>query len=330
MFHIHRIALVGYEKLVKRLGANPISLLAQVGISQVQLRESNVYLSLTAVTELLELTAQSCNEPLFGVKLASEQGFRMLGELGMSTSQQATVLAALDYIETHRNLFILGVRIERFQHDNMTEMKVVFDFDSNTGVKQITQLQVIKTFQLIQYLTQTNDPQLRIQLQQPQPSGLKWREKGIANRLNFNSDYDGVCFPSSWLKKQPQRDSDALQSLLMDRVQQLQSKYPKDLETRITSTIINLLSSGECTINQVANALEIHPRSLQQKLQRKGLSFSQLLQQTRLHIAKQNLQHSEQSITELAFTLGYADIAVFSRNFKKWTGFTPTQFRDKE
>jgi len=330
MFHIHRLALSGYEKLVNSLGANPIALLAEVGISQAQLRETNVYLPLTGVADLLELTAQRCKEPLFGTRLATVQGFQMFGELGISTSQQSSVLASLNYTRDHGNLIVLGMRTKRYQCGNLTEIQITFDFDNDLGLGQVTQLNVVKLYQLVKYLAQASDNQLTLLLRQAKPVGTLWQWDWLKNYVNFNSAVDGIRFPSSWLEKQPQSDTHALQSLLTDRVQLLQSKYPNNLEKRITHTIAHLLPSGECSISLVAKALELHPRTLQEQLQRKGLTFTQLLQQTRLQIAKQKLQRSNQSITELALSLGYADIAVFSRNFKKWTGHTPTQFRCKE
>lgn len=53
-----------------------------------------------------------------------------------------------------------------------------------------------------------------------------------------------------------------------------------------------------------------------------GTSFSRLLQETRLEIAKQNLLRDKTSITDLALNLGYADVSVFSRHFKQWTGLS--------
>ncbi|WP_223464182.1 helix-turn-helix domain-containing protein [Pseudomonas sp. GL-RE-26] len=69
---------------------------------------------------------------------------------------------------------------------------------------------------------------------------------------------------------------------------------------------------------------------LQKRLQAEGSRFSQLLQETRLEIAKQNLLRDKTSITDLALNLGYADVSVFSRHFKQWTGFSPRNWRAQQ
>ncbi len=330
MFHIHRFAISGYEELVRNLGANPNALLGQVGISQVQLREPNIYLPFTGVADLLELTAKRCDEPLFGIRLSTVQGFQLLGELGISASKQPSVLASLNYTKDHGNLVALGMRMKLSQAGNKTEILITFDFDNDYGLRQVTQVMVVKIYQLVKYLTRADNNQLTMHLRQTMPEGKLWHWEQLKSHLVFDSTIDGIRFPSSWLEKQPQTDTQALQHLLTDRVQLLQSKYPDNLETKIVHTIANLLPSGECSISLTAKTLELHPRVLQERLQRKGITFTQLLQQTRLQISKQKLLNSNISITDLALSLGYADIAVFSRNFKKWTGYTPSQFRTRE
>ena len=45
---------------------------------------------------------------------------------------------------------------------------------------------------------------------------------------------------------------------------------------------------------------------------------------------KELLVYGEQSLGEIAFKLGYSSVAHLSNQFKKLTGFTPSQFRQLE
>ncbi len=43
----------------------------------------------------------------------------------------------------------------------------------------------------------------------------------------------------------------------------------------------------------------------------------------------QLLDNSQITIAEVAHRLGYTDIANFTRAFKRWTGITPSGYREK-
>jgi YesN/AraC family two-component response regulator len=58
-----------------------------------------------------------------------------------------------------------------------------------------------------------------------------------------------------------------------------------------------------------------------------GLSYQDYLNSRRITKAKNLLRTSPQSVTEIAFSLGFADPTGFGRIFKKLTGHTPSAFR---
>ena len=60
-----------------------------------------------------------------------------------------------------------------------------------------------------------------------------------------------------------------------------------------------------------------------------GLSFSAYLADIRLRDAKQLLDNSELSVTEICFECGYRNLSHFLRSFKKKYGMTPKEYRKK-
>jgi len=57
------------------------------------------------------------------------------------------------------------------------------------------------------------------------------------------------------------------------------------------------------------------------------LSFSKLLEDLKIHLAKRYLADKELSISQVAWLLGYQESGAFSRAFKRWTGETPRDAR---
>ena len=50
----------------------------------------------------------------------------------------------------------------------------------------------------------------------------------------------------------------------------------------------------------------------------------------REELARQYLRENVHATSEVAFLLGFADVISFHKAFKRWTGQTPTEFRERE
>jgi AraC-like DNA-binding protein len=76
-------------------------------------------------------------------------------------------------------------------------------------------------------------------------------------------------------------------------------------------------------------ALKLHcsPRTLSRKLLAQGWRYQQLIDQVREIHARRHLSDPTLSITRIGQQLGYADSSGFHRAFKKWTGYSPSAFR---
>ncbi len=86
---------------------------------------------------------------------------------------------------------------------------------------------------------------------------------------------------------------------------------------------------GEPIIQQtLAEELQIHPVWLSQLFKKEtGRNFLDYLTEIRMEKAKEMLRGSNQKIYEIANAIGYRDIQYFRKLFKKWTGYTPKEYR---
>jgi AraC-like DNA-binding protein len=85
--------------------------------------------------------------------------------------------------------------------------------------------------------------------------------------------------------------------------------------------------NGNCKIDTIADAIDIPVRSLQQRLQAKGLKFNDLLNQIKYSLAKYMLENSSLHIRQISSHLRYTDAAHFTRAFRRWAGISPSQYR---
>jgi AraC-like DNA-binding protein len=80
-------------------------------------------------------------------------------------------------------------------------------------------------------------------------------------------------------------------------------------------------------IDQTADALDLSVRTLQRRLAEHGLVYSELVEQTRIDLARRLLQDTDLPIADIAREVGYGESTHFSRAFRRITGNSPRDFR---
>jgi AraC-like DNA-binding protein len=95
----------------------------------------------------------------------------------------------------------------------------------------------------------------------------------------------------------------------------------------VENAIVPLLPHGRAEVGEIARRLGVSRRTLARRLALEDLSFSQLLEDLKLHLARRYLADGTLSISQIAWLLGYQEIGAFSRAFKRWTGKTPRDSR---
>ncbi|SFG78307.1 two-component system, response regulator YesN [Desulfotomaculum arcticum] len=88
--------------------------------------------------------------------------------------------------------------------------------------------------------------------------------------------------------------------------------------------------SREYTLAQAASEVHLSPAYLSRIFKQKvRQSFTGYLTQHRLQQARQLLLHTERTIDEIAYSVGYSNNSYFTAVFKKNTGLTPSEYRLK-
>jgi AraC-like DNA-binding protein len=108
----------------------------------------------------------------------------------------------------------------------------------------------------------------------------------------------------------------------------IERTLPEDFYGLVQLQVEQLLRDRAFGIETVAESLAMSRRSLQRSLAHQGLSFSQILAETRLRHAADWLKYTDKPIGEIAFDLGYADASNFTRAFRRQIGVPPQLCRD--
>lgn len=128
----------------------------------------------------------------------------------------------------------------------------------------------------------------------------------------------------------PRSDPDLLkvhEEVAEKRLSRLQRQ---DLIERIEAVIARRLESQTCDLETVARELGLPERRLRFELAQAGTSFTQLLAEFRYRLARRLLADTEESIDNIVYLTGFSEPSTFYRAFKRWSGLTPVQYRERK
>jgi len=103
----------------------------------------------------------------------------------------------------------------------------------------------------------------------------------------------------------------------------------RTVKEEVEQSIRALLPGGRACIGEVAHALGTNVRTLQRRLERENVAFSELLDQARMQQVRQHLASRHLRLTDIAQLLGYSSLASFSTWYRSRFNETPTRGRQQ-
>ena len=163
------------------------------------------------------------------------------------------------------------------------------------------------------------------------PQDLTQLEAAFGTSLHFDQPvsclyFDRVCLNYPMIKLDYVLDANWTSSLR----DLFESDVGADPFLRtVREAIGRSLPTGELSIDQLATELGVSRRTLQRRLADRDTHFMQVLAEVRAELAVRYLADQRLGITEIAFLLGYSDLAAFSTAFRGWYDCSPSEYRSR-
>jgi AraC-like DNA-binding protein len=110
-------------------------------------------------------------------------------------------------------------------------------------------------------------------------------------------------------------------------VEQLSRLDKLDVVTRFRASLLERMTLGEFSEEDLASDLHMSRRSLQRRLAEADASYQSLVDETRRDMALRYLRDPAKSATDITFLLGYSQQSAFTRAFRRWTDMSPSEYR---
>jgi AraC-like DNA-binding protein len=162
---------------------------------------------------------------------------------------------------------------------------------------------------------------------EPAPCDRAFYRRAFGNQLQFNADFNGMAVVPEDLDRSRENHDPGLAHHAERLIDRLAEPGDPDFLPAVQQALGYLLGSSRGTMAEVAASLNLHPRTLQRRLQREGVRFRELVHETRVRLAARFVANPNLRIAEIAEALGYSSTGAFSRWFRHEFGRPPTQYR---
>jgi AraC-like DNA-binding protein len=283
-------------------------------------------LPISTLTRLYRICVDVTNNPYFGLIVARHVHISNLHALGYALAASSTLLDFCRRLERYFRLVSQSAKVSVSEAEDKVLLRFEYLADISAETEDAFLSFLVLTMRLL-YKRGFNP--VRVEFHRPMPrEGAGPYELLMRAPVSFSQKDGLLVFEQSDLL-QPLAGSSPELAQVNDNiaVSYLARLDRNDVIAGVTQKIIEFLPTGDCNRDKVASALGLSPSALQSKLSQRGTTFQQLLEDTRKDLASSYLKQAARSVTEVTFLLGFSDTSNFTRAFKRWTGVSPTDFR---
>jgi AraC-like DNA-binding protein len=321
------LALQAAPRLLRERGIDPAAVAKRAGLVLARLDEPDAVIPFSVTGRFLRecVTATRCEH--FGLLVGLEGGFTALGLVGHLVLHSPDVRSALRDLSAYLHHQEIGgvttVSVER----GMAVVDYAFMQRGVEATDQINDTAMGIGVSIMRYMCGPAWAPNEVQLTRSKPADAAAFRTALGAPVRFASERNAILFPAHWLDHKLQRADPNLRRVLQEKIEELETAHGNEYPARLRGIIRALLLAGESSSNAVARRLAISRRTLHRRLAVHGVTYEQLVDETRYDLARQLLAKSRASMVAIAVTLDYANPGAFTRAFRRWSGQSPSEWR---
>jgi AraC-like DNA-binding protein len=324
-------AATGAARLIETYGGDVDRIFGRVGIPPEIIENPIQSLSLGAFCGLFEEAARVTQHDNFGLWFGHQFKPRDLGMWGYMAVCSPTVGSALEnligHFESHQQGSVMRLR----EADNLLRLEYQITDGRILERRQDAELSLGMFFNVIRECYGTAWSPEEVHFEHPKPLDWMEHERAFEAPVYFNQPTNALLFRREALEGRMPNCDLKLMNLLQTCLSALglSREVSQNLIDRLRNQVRIRLPEGYPSLDSIAQELGQSAAAIQRSLAFEGLSYKDLVENTRRDLAQVYLRQAHMALSEIAFLLGYSELSAFSRAFRRWYGLSPRDYRDQ-
>jgi AraC-like DNA-binding protein len=323
------IVVLGLLKALERTGLEPAPLCRAVELDAASLEDPNARVPTGRLVRLLALAEQRALDPWIGLHAGEHVEPR--SPLFHMMQSSTRVAEALQRARRFSGLLIDTLRIAVRTERKLASL--IFEPGDATfsASRHAVEYLVMASASAMRHAVGDSCPRQEVQFRHHRIGSLDEAERAFGCPVYFGQPDDRVIFARSALWAVPKFANRSVAEQVERFAETLDARIAARATTgeRAEQAARALLASGiRASGASVARKLGTTSRSLQRRLAEEGTSFRALRDGVLWEAVEESLSNPSLKIEAIALSVGFSDVAAFSKAFRRWKGYPPTRYRE--
>ncbi|WP_437984117.1 AraC family transcriptional regulator [Sorangium sp. So ce117] len=328
---------VGVKALRSVLGAAEAagidggSLARAHGLTPEELRNPDFRLSYRRWIALWDDVVERAGDPGVGLRAAEALSIGHWDVMDYVVASSDTVGDAFQRFSRH--FAVISTAVRHVLHVDRTEARLVREHAPGATPHRVaTEFGFANIVLRFRALAATPLSPSSVQFRHPRCAEIEAYTRIFACPVRFRAPCDAIVLPRAALATPMKGAAPELCAVLERHAALLVQKLPPahaSLVERARHALALELHGGAPKLATVAKRLGLSARTLQRRLSEDGFPFRALVEKTREELALRYLEDPALGLAEIGSLVGFSDVSAFYKAFRRWTGSTPGQLRER-
>ena len=320
-------------RAVSALGHDPQPLFGQYQLDDLKLRSPDARISIPRFMRLGHACIERFAIPWLGLEMGRQRSPGIHGLAGLVAQTAPDIRSACKAVTEFELLSSFNARGQsQFAIEQGEGVAHFYSISPYNAYNLFVVDSVLGGWvQMLRWLSGRDDLVKRLEFEFKAPHYLEHYDHYFSCELRFAAERNAVVL-HDWALDLPSRHRCAsthqgLKQLAERELERV--RLGLSFREVIERAIGPLLKGQTPTLDMIAHRLNMAPWTVRRRLNAEGISFQQVMNDTRRDLAVSYVRDTTLTLGEIAYLLGFGSTAAFQRAFKRWTGQAPGRFREE-
>jgi AraC-like DNA-binding protein len=324
-------AMTGLLEAITAAGGDPDEILRSLGLDRSVFSQVEGFIPCFVFAGILKEAARTTGDDCFGLHFGEIFDPKSIGPLAYVALNSPTIAAGIENVKRYLHVYDSSATWYFTGEGNRGYIRYVLADLGVEPLRQSNEHGMIIVVNTLRMMVGSQWAPQEVQFAHPEPEDTSEHHRIFRAPVLFGCETNALVIELSFAEREVPAADQQLYQIMRQYLDQVLSEIPREdaLFASIRKAVAESMRDGDPKLARVSKKMAMAPRTLQRRLREYGFDFKKLVEDTRRRFAQNYLKDRKNTLTEVAFLLGYSELSAFNRAFKRWTGSTPLDYQRK-